>query len=158
MSETVVTHFGNKLRTRICGILIHENKLLMLKHKSINPSGYFYCPPGGGLEFGETMKDCLKREFLEETGLTVTVDNFLFINEFLKTPLHAIEFFFEVKSTNLTFNLGIDPELGSNNQIIQQLEFLTLDEIKKLPSDTYHSFFNDIESFEDLKHKKSNFL
>ena len=111
MSETVITHFGNKLRTRICGILIHENKLLMMKHKSINPSGYFYSPPGGGLEFGETMESCLKREFIEETGLTISVGDFLFVNEFLKKPLHAIEFFFEVKTLNTDFNLGSDPEL-----------------------------------------------
>lgn len=158
MSETVITHFGNKLRTRICGILIHDNKLLMMKHKSINPSGYFYSPPGGGLEFGETMQNCLKREFLEETSLNITVESFLFINEFLAKPLHAIEFFFEVKTLNLNFILGSDPELDSKNQIIQRLELLSLAEIKKLPLDTYHPFLNQLESLSALRNKKSDFL
>lgn len=33
--------------------------------------------PGGSVEFGETLKDALKREMLEEYGITIDVENLL---------------------------------------------------------------------------------
>lgn len=46
-----------------------DGKILMLKyHKKW---GQVYTPPGGKFESGETPLDCVTREFLEETGLTL---------------------------------------------------------------------------------------
>lgn len=33
--------------------------------------------PGGKIEFGETPEDCLKREFLEETGMEISIKQLL---------------------------------------------------------------------------------
>ena len=38
--------------------------------------------PGGGLEFGEGTRDCLKREFREEMDLEVSVDAHLYTTDF----------------------------------------------------------------------------
>jgi 8-oxo-dGTP pyrophosphatase MutT (NUDIX family) len=40
--------------------------------------------PGGGLEFGEGTKDCLKREFKEETGLDVTIGEHIYTTDFFQ--------------------------------------------------------------------------
>ena len=43
--------------------------------------------PGGGLEFGEGMIDCLKREFMEETNMQVEVTE-----HFIQLIFSAIRF------------------------------------------------------------------
>jgi ADP-ribose pyrophosphatase YjhB (NUDIX family) len=40
--------------------------------------------PGGGLEFGEGLRDALKREFLEETGIEVNVLDHLYTTDFFQ--------------------------------------------------------------------------
>lgn len=46
-----------------------EGKVLMLKYNK--KWGQVYTPPGGKFEEGETPLECVTREFLEETGLTL---------------------------------------------------------------------------------------
>jgi 8-oxo-dGTP diphosphatase len=52
-----------------------------------------------GLQYGESVNEALKREFLEETQTEITIGEMLFVNEFLEPPLHAIELFFKVEIT-----------------------------------------------------------
>ncbi|MFX5510116.1 NUDIX domain-containing protein, partial [Acinetobacter baumannii] len=47
--------------------------------------GQFYTKlPGGGLEIGEGTRDCLAREFKEETGLTVTIGKHIYTTDFFQ--------------------------------------------------------------------------
>jgi 8-oxo-dGTP diphosphatase len=46
--------------------------------------GYFTKLPGGGLEFGEGTRDCLRREFMEETGLEVEVCEHIYTTDFFQ--------------------------------------------------------------------------
>jgi ADP-ribose pyrophosphatase YjhB (NUDIX family) len=45
---------------------------------------YFTKLPGGGLEFGEGTRDCLKREFKEETNLDVTIGDHIYTTDFFQ--------------------------------------------------------------------------
>ena len=92
--EEVRKLYGNRLRLRVCGLYREADQLLMVRHRSIGPTDTFWCPPGGGSQFGETATEALVREFLEETGLEVEIGNMLFVNEFMQPPLHALELFF----------------------------------------------------------------
>ncbi|MDR1071133.1 MAG: NUDIX domain-containing protein [Rickettsiales bacterium] len=47
-------------------IMIRNNKIVLCRHQ---PSRGFYFLPGGGLEYGETIDECIKRELNEEMGL-----------------------------------------------------------------------------------------
>ena len=57
---------------RVYGILINEKKQVLVSDEYIRGQYYTkFC--GGGLEFGEGTRDCLKREFLEEMNLNIEV-------------------------------------------------------------------------------------
>jgi hypothetical protein len=68
------------ISVRVYGILIYQNKLLV--SDEFIRGDYFTKFPGGGLEFGEGTKECLVREFKEETGLDVSVGNHLYTTDF----------------------------------------------------------------------------
>jgi 8-oxo-dGTP diphosphatase len=128
--STVHRQYGNQIRIRVCGVCIEEGKILLLNHIGIRENSDFWCPPGGGLQFGETVEDCLKREFLEETNTEISVGKFLTVNEFVNPPLHAVELFYEVKIISGIPKKGFDPEM--EEQIISDLRWFNLKEIKDL--------------------------
>jgi 8-oxo-dGTP diphosphatase len=139
MENEVQAYYGNKIRVRICGLCIIDNKLLLINHNSITNTN-FWAPPGGGLNFGESAKDCLKREFMEETGLVVEPGNFLFACEFIKHPLHAVELFFKVEPLTSHLKIGTDPEPGSP-AIIKDVKFRSWKEIQAIPPEEVHGIF-----------------
>jgi 8-oxo-dGTP diphosphatase len=127
MKENIINQYGNHLRVRVCGICVQDGKILLINHSGLNETGEFWAPPGGGLQFGETIEECLKREFLEETNTTVSMGKFLTVREFLKYPLHAIELCYEVSIESGEIEIGIDPEM--EEQIIKDIEWLSFEEV-----------------------------
>jgi len=75
---------------RVYGILLDEEKRLLVSDEFIRGE-YITKLPGGGLEIGEGTRDCLQREFKEETGLDVTVGEHLYTTDF-----------FQISAFNLT--------------------------------------------------------
>jgi 8-oxo-dGTP diphosphatase len=65
---------------RVYGILINSENRILVSDEFIR-GNYFTKFPGGGLEFGEGTRDCLKREFMEETGLDVTVGDHFYTTD-----------------------------------------------------------------------------
>jgi 8-oxo-dGTP diphosphatase len=150
MEGMVIKKFGNRLRVRVCGILIENDKILMILHEPMGKTGQLWAPPGGGMNFGQSMQDNLKREFREETGLEIEVKRFLFINEYLEPPLHAIEVFFEVGRTGGKLGTGTDPEMSKNGQIIKKIQFFGSKELASLGIYQVHSIFSTISKPSDV--------
>ena len=65
------------IRNRITGILVRDNKILLI-HR-INNGKEYYVFPGGGQEEGETREEALKREILEETSIEVQAEKLVYI-------------------------------------------------------------------------------
>ncbi len=142
--------FGHHLRLRVSGICIEQESILLVKHRSIGKKGILWAPPGGGLHYGETVSEALHREFLEETGLSVEMGMPLLINEYIESPLHALELFFSVQCKGGEVRKGNDPEMGSGQQIIQEVRFVSFEEIRNSDPDIFHSLFkkyNQKEAF-----------
>jgi len=68
---------------RVYGILIDSKKRVLVSDEFIR-GNYFTKFPGGGLEFGEGTRDCLKREFKEETNLDVTIGEHIYTTDFFQ--------------------------------------------------------------------------
>lgn len=138
--------FGNHLRVRVCGICFRENSILLIKHAPLGEKGYLWAPPGGGMDFGENAIDCLKREMLEETGLTIEVKNLLFVHEYINAPLHALELFFETEVLEGQLIQGSDPEISKENQIIKEVAFIDLDQLSTMDEKVLHGLFSRAKS------------
>jgi ADP-ribose pyrophosphatase YjhB (NUDIX family) len=78
---------------RVYGVLTRDNGDILVSDEYIR-GGYYSKFPGGGLEFGEGTRDCLKREFKEEMDLAVEVTDHLYTTDFFQmsafNPEHQI--------------------------------------------------------------------
>ena len=155
MIDSVYKTFGNKLRVRVCGLCIEDDHVLVINHKGIR-AGDFWAPPGGGLQFGETLETCLKREFVEETGFHIEVQDFQLISEFINIPLHALEIFFLVNKLTGVLKKGFDPEM-EDSQIIQDVKFMSWSQINALEPDSRHGIFNLIPDSSKILDLKGHF-
>jgi 8-oxo-dGTP diphosphatase len=135
--------FGQRIRLRVCGLCFKDNRILLINHKGLY-SHDFWAPPGGGVEFGESATDALKREFREECKVGAEIGEFLFGCEYIKEPLHAVELFFEVRLMGVPA-LGADPEM-SGNQIVSALEFADGSWVKAQPPAHLHGIFQYVEN------------
>src|ERR1700688_364919 len=87
---------------RVYGILLGENKKVLVSDEFIR-GDYYTKFPGGGLEFGEGTRDCLKREFKEEMNLDVRVTDHIYTTDFFQmsafNPEHQIiSIYYRVKA------------------------------------------------------------
>jgi 8-oxo-dGTP diphosphatase len=68
---------------RVYGVLINEQKQILVSDEYIK-GNYYTKFPGGGLEFGEGTRDCLKREFKEEMGLAIEVGEHIYTTDYFQ--------------------------------------------------------------------------
>jgi 8-oxo-dGTP diphosphatase len=93
---------------RVYGILIENGKLLvcdeLIKGHEITKF------PGGGLEHGEGTIDCLKREFVEETGQEIEVTAHFYTTEYYQrsayNPNHQIISIYYLVSPKAGFSVN----------------------------------------------------
>ena len=73
----------HRFNLRVYGILLGPEGEVLVSDEYIR--GKFYTKfPGGGLEFGEGPRDCLKREFKEEMNLDVEIGDHIYTTDFFQ--------------------------------------------------------------------------
>ena len=83
---------------RCRAIIVHDGKILTVRHSTGND---YYVLPGGHLEWGESVLDCIKREIIEELGIRPEIGRLLYVRNFIdKNDKQSIEFYFEVINPN----------------------------------------------------------
>jgi ADP-ribose pyrophosphatase YjhB (NUDIX family) len=70
-----------KFSVRVYGILLNNANQILVSDEFIR-GNFFTKFPGGGLELGEGTRDCLIREFKEETNLDVTIGEHIYTTDF----------------------------------------------------------------------------
>ncbi len=92
----------NKISIRVYGLLINEQQQVLVSDEYIR-GNYYTKFPGGGLEFGEGLRDGLKREFQEELQLNVEVLDHLYTTDFFQQSafnphFQIVSIYYQVKA------------------------------------------------------------
>ncbi|KKP35851.1 MAG: hypothetical protein UR26_C0002G0151 [candidate division TM6 bacterium GW2011_GWF2_32_72] len=92
-----------KFRLAASGIILHQNKILLVRYKN-SDSGTFLVGPGGGVNPEEDLYQALIREVKEETGLQVRPGKMLFVEDLLSSRWRMLKIWFlcSVESGQLT--------------------------------------------------------
>jgi 8-oxo-dGTP diphosphatase len=116
------------IRIRVAGIALNEkNELLLVNHRKKGRSYWLF--PGGGVEFGETVDQALKREFAEEVSIKkLIVENLVFINDTIypDEKRHILNLYFRVKLEKGA-KIRLNPE-----RVLKGAEFVDVKKFKKL--------------------------
>lgn len=102
---------GKNVRVRAAGIIIDDDKLLLISHKK-GPDVYWLLP-GGGVDFGESLEEALIREFKEELNITIDVHRLAFICDSIDPTgeRHIINMFFHCSYNRGEYSIGKEKRL-----------------------------------------------
>ncbi len=127
-----MTHPGsirNTVRVRVNGLLVQNQSLLMVRLLSPVAGKLIWMPPGGGLQFGETLTSALRREIREETGIIVSPGPLWYLHEVRTRDVHAIEFYYLCEQQGGALKTGSDPEYSDEHQIIRDVAFVPFEQL-----------------------------
>ena len=151
-NDIKIDNIYGSFKNRVNGILIHDNKLLLVKIHSNS----FYCLPGGHVKVGESSEDAVIREMKEETNFDVNVDKLIAITENFFTrkdgkKIHELGFYYlldidnqkieEVKSKMEDDNITLD---------FKWVDINNLDDIEFKPIEIKEKIINNDTSFNHI--------
>lgn len=110
-------------RISVRAMVLHDNKLLCVRQRSNNlvtqPANGVWNLPGGGLDIGESLIDCLKREMIEETGIEAVVGNLMYIQQFQFNDTEYLEFFFNVTNSEDYLDIDLSKTTHGEEELIE---------------------------------------
>jgi len=112
-----------RFNVRVYGILINENNQVLVSDELIRKGTVRVTKfPGGGLDFGEGLRDGLQREFMEETGVEFSIGVHLYTTDFFvpsafDNDSQVIAIYYRVhcdawrsiKTSNKKFDFNVQP-------------------------------------------------
>ena len=113
----------DKINVRIYATVIKDKKVLAL-HEEYAGS-HLLKFPGGGLEFGESVLDCLHREFEEELNLKIqNLQHFYTQENFLVSRFRESE---QLLTIYYTAEIVDESDLIIRDPCIEKIEWISLD-------------------------------
>lgn len=102
-----------EIRIRVAGILLEADKILLVSH--IKNGDIYWLLPGGGVEYGESLKDALKREFREELNISIDVGELAMVFDSIdpEGSRHIVNICFKCTFAGGEIRLGDDTRLHS---------------------------------------------
>jgi 8-oxo-dGTP diphosphatase len=114
----------------VAGIIFYEDKILCVQ-RAINKLPYIsekFEFPGGKIEKGETQKEALQRELLEELNISVNIKSFYFtvVHEYPDFELTMHSYICEIDTKDITLNEHISLQWLNLNEL-QNLDWAAAD-------------------------------
>lgn len=130
-----------RFNVRVYGVLVNEQQEVLVSDEKIK--GRFYTKfPGGGLEFGEGTRDCLKREFKEELGLSIEVEDHLYTTDYFQlsafNPDHQIlSIYYKVKALEpIAARISTEPFQFDETQLLTYQQTNETESFRLIPFDS----------------------
>ena len=120
------------IRTIVLGMVRNRDRVLAVRYTGAESDECFFRFPGGGVEYGESRLDTLRREFREELGTDIlkskylgTIDNIFHVKENLG---HELVTLYEVEIETRFYPMPKIPI--TENGLRGEAEWLTRDEVR----------------------------
>lgn len=119
---------------RAYGLLINDKEQILLSDEE-HDGFYITKFPGGGLEYGEGLIDCLKREFLEECNMEIDAPEHLYTTDFFEKSAfnesQIISVYYLVKpASDLKVRISDLPfDFDKNDKVRQAFRWKNLSEL-----------------------------
>lgn len=129
---------NTQIRTSAKAILVREGKILLVRNTG--QRGDWYCLPGGGQQFGETLEEAVRRECAEEVQLDVRVGPLRYVREYIgrnhefaetDSDSHQVEFWFQCEPVGMTS--GREAVLDTNQVGYEWVEIEVLVDLPMFP-------------------------
>ncbi len=112
-------------------IFDEEKRVLMVRQRHEDKD--IWMVPGGAIEEKENSHQAAIREVKEETGLDVEIGKLIWhVEEVSENRGQRFVNFFLGKICGGTLELGYDPELLGQEQVMKEVRFVSREELKKL--------------------------
>jgi len=114
-----------RARVRAAAIIRKNDDVLLVRHTKDGMT--YWLLPGGGVKFGETVEEALRREVKEETGLEVSVKELVLAHDSIPPDIHRhiINLYFTADLKGGELVCGSDPRLS-------EARFVPITELKEL--------------------------
>jgi 8-oxo-dGTP diphosphatase len=114
------------IRIRVAGILIQNGNILLVRHEKNKQS--YWLLPGGGIQYGETAEEALRREFREEVGLSIQVGKLVLVHDSIPPDRHrqVLNLYFLVSSEQSEIKVTPD-------QVLRDASFQSLGGLSGIP-------------------------
>ncbi len=145
---------GKKIVVRCRAIIVHKGKLLVVRHRA---GAAYVALPGGHLEWGEDVRECTRREIVEELGVEPSIGRLLYVNNFVKEQdgVHSVEFFFEV--TNGAAFVDCESRVRSHAYEIAEILWMhPADDLRLLPDQVHRDFREGKLESNDVRFMRSS--
>ncbi len=113
------------------GIIFSENRLYVLKRRKKRKEEWveYYSIPGGGLEEGETLEECVLRELKEELSVTCKILGYLGQVE----EENSIQYFFHCEKVEGEYCLGGEEKERNSTQNFYELTTIDSNNLSDYP-------------------------
>jgi len=134
------------------GIVVNENKVLLVHHFQENKFD-FWVLPGGGVEGAEGFMKAAEREVFEETNLVVKAEKIAYVQDFFDEGHYVCKFW--VYCQLISGCVGLNNKEDSEN-FLENIGFFSQDEIQAMtvyPEILKNEFWRDLaQGFPHIKY------